>query len=1168
MSKRKSEVQGTPNTLFKYFSKNLSPAVKDEEKKKKLIFEKTESNNKPIENGTPDSPLNDSLTESFKGFPKTEDKIDMDISEDVTENGKIEVASSIKRLKDESEQESDSEEDIPKAKKKRRRIIQVSDSESGNENDSDHANVIQKQSKKEKKPKLENDDKNLSVSEKLSKITNSSEDNTKIMEKIEKSINEQVEKYELDQEVVYKHQTFDFLKPDKIKDKKGRRPDHPEYDPKTLYVPESFLNQQTPGLRQWWDIKSNHFDCVLFFKVGKFYEFYHMDAEVGVKELNCIYMKGDFAHSGFPEVSYDKMSSILIKKGYRVARIEQTETPDMMNERIKKQTKTTKFDKVVKREICQISNKGTQIFGSQCRVAPYYQPNYMLAICETSLDNHSEYGICFVDTTIGEFTIGQFKDDKNCSRILTLISHNPPVFVLYERNGISSKTQEIFKSALGNVMKESLLSKTQFWEAEKTLKFLAEDYYSKEETAWPAVLKLMQDENDHLGLTPKEPFKLALRSLGAIIYYLKNGVIDQQVLGMAQYSLYTPPDILANAQELKDLINETKINTDKLNMKKSNMVLDAITLANLRIVNSEHSLLTSLDFCCTKFGKRLLHNWLCAPSCDISIIKERQNAIRELLDNGEILQEIRNIFKTLPDFERHLAQLYGFSNGKRLQNHPDGRAILFEEQQYNKRKIQNFVQLIKGFEKIMAIPKIFSSFESSLIKRLTQHEPIGIFPEYKEVISYFNNSFDHEAAIKSGVVAPEKGLDAEYDSVENLIEDIKAELKEYLTEQEKTFKCRINYFGTDKKRYQLEIPDSHNHKVPKSYMLESQKKGFKRYHTNETKAFLKRMTQAEDKKNAVLKDLARRIYEKFTNHFDMWKQCVESTAIIDVLSSLAEYAKNQTNICTPELIEPESDPIIDIEDGFHPCIPSSNYIPNGIMIGGDSAPLALLTGPNMGGKSTLMREIGLLTIMAQIGCLVPAEKCKLSVVDRIFTRLGAQDDIISGHSTFLVELNETSAILKHATVNSLVLLDELGRGTATYDGTAIAASVVQFLSDLKCRTIFSTHYHSLVEYFHNNPNVYMGHMACMVENESNDDPTEETVTFLYKYTSGACPKSYGFNAAKLAGMPRPIIRRAFELSKKVESLSLEQKIMSKILCDSDDHQILNLLTDLKTCQIK
>lgn len=205
----------------------------------------------------------------------------------------------------------------------------------------------------------------------------------------------------------------------------------------------------------------------------------------------------------------------------------------------------------------------------------------------------------------------------------------------------------------------------------------------------------------------------------------------------------------------------------------------------------------------------------------------------------------------------------------------------------------------------------------------------------------------------------------------------------------------------------------------------------------------------------------------------------------------------------------------------------------------DSAPrgarLALVTGPNMGGKSTLMRQAGLLVIIAQMGAKVPAESCELTLVDRIFTRLGASDRITSGESTFFVEVNETSAILRHATRHSLVLLDELGRGTSTHDGMSIAHAVVKELSTkIHCRTLFSTHYHHLVEGFTSDPNVYLGHMACMVENENEDDPTQETIVFLYKFARGACPKSYGFNAAKLAGIPPEIIKRAFCKSKSLE----------------------------------
>lgn len=321
------------------------------------------------------------------------------------------------------------------------------------------------------------------------------------------------------------------------------------------------------------------------------------------------------------------------------------------------------------------------------------------------------------------------------------------------------------------------------------------------------------------------------------------------------------------------------------------------------------------------------------------------------------------------------------------------------------------------------------------------------------------------------------------------------------------------------------------------YNLESSRKGkdaVKRYSTEETKEFLKRMQALEERKKNVMNDFARRVFENFSKYYAKYKTIVGLVAKLDVLVSLAEYARNQSIVCLPDIhdiAEASGDSLLKIENGIHPLMTSDNFIPNGISIPSNGkAFFELITGPNMGGKSTLMREVALLCIMAQIGSFVPADSMELSIIDRIFTRLGANDNIMANQSTFLVELNETSLILKHCTHNSLVLLDELGRGTSTYDGTAIAQSVANFLADLQCRTLFSTHYHSLVDNFYGDPRIKLGHMACMVENEDSSDVTKENVTFLYKYSSGSCPKSFGFNAAKLAGIQLGIIRRAHEVS--------------------------------------
>ncbi|EDV52086.1 probable DNA mismatch repair protein Msh6 [Drosophila erecta] len=1190
MSKKlNTSVGGTPkNTLLNYFSK--SPAV---DKKKFIPSEKSDPkastpDKENLQNQQP------KVKEAQKNDSKPAAKRKLPISDDEAGNGQRK-RKRIVQPESESEpemEETKSEDDFsdcasdyePDEKESSDDSVSSGEEEvSPSENDMSVDSPTPKKTRK--KTKILNNNNNNEPTSKKVKLESSIQlaEGSTFQEKL-KNLQSNAKKdasYDdivtstsnLDEPVVWPHQKLEFLQPDKIKDKQGRRPDHPDYDKSTLHVPEKFLNGLSPGVRQWWVLKSDNYDCVLFFKVGKFYELYHMDADVGVNELGFTYMRGEFAHSGFPEISFDKMSTILIDRGFKVARVEQTETPDMMTERCKR-IKATKFDKVVAREICQITNRGTQVFGSQCKIGPNHQPNYMLAIVEQDEGTWSRYGVCFIDTSIGDFHVGEFEDDKNCSRLLTLLSHHMPVLLLNEKSALSQRSQQIVRTVLGGILKEQVPGNgTQACSAEKTLKLLAERYYagSGSDDNWPLVLRTMQSDMDHLGLTPNDNYKLALKALGQCIFFIHKCKLEPKVLPMARYQLYVPPDQLADA---KPAVAST--------LRRSHMVLDATTLSNLRIIGEEHSLLSTLDHCCTKFGKRLLHHWLCAPSCDVAVIKERQDAIGELIRMASELQEVRALLAPLPDFERNLAQIHLFGNKQIKQmDHPDSRAILFEEKIYNKQKLLGFMAVLKGFNALTKLPTLFHQCETALLRRITQlPESGGSFPDLSKELQYFATAFDHDAAAKTGVIAPQAGMDAEYDAAMDSIGEIEKRLKSYLEQQERHFGCRITYFGSDKKRYQLDVPESHASKANKSYSLEGQTKGKKpsrRYTTAETRALLKDMQHAEETRNMVLKDLARRLFEKFSNHYDQWKQCIDCVANLDVLGSLAEYAGQQMVICVPELVSGAEQPFIQLEEGYHPCVNASTYIPNGLELGTTSeAPLSLLTGPNMGGKSTLMREVGLLVIMAQIGAHIPATSCRLSLVDRIFTRLGAQDDILAGHSTFLVELNETSLILKHATCHSLVLLDELGRGTATYDGTAIAASVVNFLANLKCRTLFSTHYHNLIDFFHNDKRITLGHMACMVENEDNADPTQETVTFLYKYTAGACPKSYGFNAAKLAGMPQGIIKRAYELSKKVEAIALQRKITTKIVAatgaseDSKKEKLIalkDLLKQLKMCQV-
>lgn len=998
---------------------------------------------------------------------------------------------------------------------------------------------------------------------------------------------------------VWNHLSYDFLKPENIRDMNKRPPSHPEYDSRTLHVPDSFKKTLTPALRQWWEMKSKHFDTILFFKVGKFYELYHMDAVIGVNELNLVYMKGDFAHSGFPEIAYGRYSASLIERGYCVARVEQTETPQMMEERCRKLPKPTKFDKVVNREICQITSKGTRRYGYLDAQSNDANAAYLLSVTEKSFESssgcESEYGVCFIDTSIGKFYLGQFQDDRHGSRFQTLIAHYIPVQVLYEKGTLSSKTLQILKNCLNSALLDPLLPNTQFWDSNKTLQFLAEGKYFETEVesariTWPAVLKGMLDESDVLGLTAKDDWNMAIGALGACTWYLAGCYIEQELLTMKNFEVYVPIDVcpsLVNKQSTWDHVRSRRY-----------MNLDGCTLKNLDVFQNsctgtlEGTLLSKLDHCNTLAGKRLLRRWLCAPLCNVESINDRLDAISDLINNDDVASKSSELLKKLPDLERLLSKIHTQGSSLRSKTHPDSRAIFYDDVIYSKRKIMDFLAALNGFKTAVEIIQLFKNvrmhFKSKLLKQCVtlsgdeDGDPsMGKFPDLHLPLAFFDNAFDQEKAKKDGKIIPAKGVDAEYDEAVREIKNTSQKLDEYLKVQCGHFGCKVTYVGSARNRYQLEVPDRFVKHASSKYEFQSQRKGFKRYWTPEIKEMLNTVLNAEDRRDAALRDIMRRIFYAFSKEYDNWDHAVHCLATLDVLIGLCHYSKCGGNVmCRPSILLPDNDskPFLEIRNGYHPCITNvfagGEFIPNDTVIGtsdaansdvrSSSANIVLVTGPNMGGKSTLMRQVGLIIIIAQMGCYVPAEECRLTPVDRIFTRLGASDRIMSGESTFYVELSETASILHHATQHSLVLMDELGRGTSTYDGMAIAYAVVKQLAQvIHCRTLFSTHYHALVDSFSTNPNCKLGHMACLVENENEDDPSQETITFLYKFVGGACPKSYGFNAAKLAGMPEDVVRLGHRKSKELETSVVNCRTFRAFYTRLSKEHLLRLISKAK-----
>ncbi|XP_063157819.1 DNA mismatch repair protein Msh6 isoform X1 [Candoia aspera] len=972
---------------------------------------------------------------------------------------------------------------------------------------------------------------------------------------------------------MWEHDKIDWLQDGKRKDGHRRRQNDPDYDPSTLFVPEDYLKNCTPGMRKWWELKSQNFDAVIFYKVGKFYELYHMDAVVGVNKLGLVFMKGTWAHSGFPEIAFDRFSNILVQKGHKVVRVEQMETPEMMEARCKSLAHPTRFDRVVRREVCRIISRGTQTYSILDGDYSETHNKYLLCIKEKIEDSaglHRTYGVCFVDTSVGKFYVGQFLDDRHCSRFRTLLAHYTPVQIISERGNPSAETQKILKGLISFTVQESLTPGSQFWNASKTLKTLIEEGYfqnqenSNSRVTLPPVIRSMTAESDSLGLTPAENSELVLSALGSCVFYLKKCIIDKELLSMANFEEYIPVDV--------DIVSGT-ISSKVFDKTNQRMVLDGVTLANLEILQNaasgsiEGTLLEKIDTCCTPFGRRLLKQWLCAPLCNPCAINDRLDAVEDLLAEAAKMSEIRDLLKKLPDLERLLSKIHSIGSSLKNQNHPDNRAVLYEEARYSKKKIIDFLSALEGFKVIVEILSILEDtvdgFTSKTLKQIAtvkSKNPSGCFPDLKAELERWDIAFDHNTARKTGVVNPRTGFDSDYDKALQDISEVEERLRQYLEQQRKRLGVRaVMYWGAGKNRYQMEIAETAvPQDLPDEYVLKSSRKGYKRYWTKDIEKMLNDIINAEERRDAAQKDCMKRLFYDFDKTRKDWQTAVECIAVLDVLLCLARYSQGCDGpLCRPVILLPENTPpFLELKSSRHPCITKTffgdDFIPNDIVIGIEDektksrATCVLVTGPNMGGKSTLMRQAGLLVIMAQLGCFVPAESCRLTPIDRVFTRLGASDRIMSGESTFFVELSETSSILQHATEHSLVLMDELGRGTATFDGTAIASAVVKELSEnIKCRTMFSTHYHSLVEDYSHSLSVRLGHMACMVENEC-EDPSQETITFLYKFVKGACPKSYGFNAAKLADIPEEVIQKGHKKAKEFERAILSLKLFRNL----------------------
>lgn len=684
-----------------------------------------------------------------------------------------------------------------------------------------------------------------------------------------------------------------------------------------------------------------------------------------------------------------------------------------------------------------------------------------------------EVGVSFVDVSLGKFYLTQFTDDRFNSKLRTIISHYSPVEILIES---TNKLSKLIQAICPTVRLQQMKS---FWSSSETLKYV----YKKE--LWSKVSEDFKnsilDPTDVIQQKSLPEFELAVIAMGAIFEHLEKSMIIDDIMSMRQFEIYQPPEYDSTSAKLPNY-----------------MILDSMTIKNLEIFESlsyrykSMTLFSIIDNCSTAFGKRMLRSWVCQPLCGLrDELESRRNAVRDLAENEKIAPHLKrwsNMMKKLPDLERLLTQIHSDSL-KKSQDHPDSRAILFESDLYRLRKIKTFLFTLNGIESLLEIINDIASnsdhITSPYLIRLTNQNKDDklFFPFIEDKIKFFRQSFDAEEVLKQGQFTPKKGADEEYDKILNRIDQLEKKFIDYLNEQKLFFKEKIVYCNCNKNRYLLEMSDNLESKLKKSsesFEIKGRRKGYIRCYTAKLIEMVNELEQAEKDRDMIQSDLFRRFLAKFDQDFDKWRQAISCLAQFDALMSLANtrsiFESNGSVSCLPEFLWDENLPVIrakDLRNAF--LVINNEVIPNDIELSGETL---ILTGPNMGGKTTLMRSVALMGILAHIGAYVPASECFLSPIDRIFTRIGSYDLILENESTFMVELNEALSIIKYATPVSLALIDELGSGTSTFDGTAIASAIINDLTKkIKCRIIFSTHYHSIMDELKNKSNIKLGFMV-------------------------------------------------------------------------------------------
>ena len=869
-----------------------------------------------------------------------------------------------------------------------------------------------------------------------------------------------------------------------IQDIDRNPPGHPDYDPRTVYIPPGAWAKFSPFEKQYWEIKQKFWDTIVFFKKGKFYELYENDATLGHQLFDLkLTDRVNMRMVGVPEMSLDGWANQFVAKGFKIARVDQRESALGKEMRERDDKKACKDDKIIKRELACVLTSGTLVNGSMLQED---LATYCVSIKESEEDGHPAFGISFVDAATGQFFLTNFVDDPEMTKFETFIAQTRPQELLLEKGGISTKAIRILKNNTGpTTIWNHLKSGKEFWSAEISCREIdASKYYVSEDAdnseAWPKALKEAR-ENDVL-----------MSSFGALVQYLRTLQIERELLTIGNIESYDPVK------------------------KASSLILDGKTLNNLEIFansfdgQSDGTLFALLNRCITPFGKRMFKQWVCHPLMDPTKINARLDAVDSLNADPTVRDSFTSQLTKLPDLERMISRIHAGSC-----------------------KAQDFVKVLDGFEQIdytMALLRDGGAGDGIL------GHLISNMPDLKDLLFSWKEAFDHAKARENGLLIPERGVEKDFDESQDRIEAILANLEKLLKKTRKDLdSSAICYRDSGKEIYQLEVPIKVKG-IPKNWDQMSATVKVKRYYFPELRSLVRQLQEAQETHGQIVKEVSGRFFVRFSEDYATWLAAVRIVAHLDCLISLAKASSSLGEpACRPIFLASDfnSRSTIEFTDLRHPCLPKvETFIPNDITLGGSQPNISLLTGANAAGKSTILRQTCIAVIMAQIGCYVPCLSARLTPVDRIMSRLGANDNIFAAQSTFFVELAETKKILSEATPSSLVILDELGRGTSSYDGVAVAQACLHHIATyVGCVGFFATHYHSLAAEFEKHPEIENRRMRIHVDEE------ERRVTFLYKLEQGVAEGSFGMHCASMCGIPSKVVERAEVAAKEWEHTS-------------------------------